>query len=129
MNCNHNWIKTEKLPYIGKVWVVENGEKIEKYNHIYKCTICGEEKQMSEDEAQSSKLDANSLNDIIMKAVESDPFWATKINEFLDSLNSVKYDDKVSFMIKLINDKNNFNDFTKKLTKPYDALNLYKSYK
>lgn len=129
MNCNHNWIMTEKMPSIGKEWVIENGEKKEKYYHIYKCTMCGEEKQMCQEEVRSSKFDTNTLNEIIMKAVESDAFWSVKINDFLESLNTVSYDDKVLFMIKLINDKTKFNEFTKELTKSYDAVSLYELYK
>ncbi len=68
---------------------------------------------MSEEEAKSSKFDANTLNDIIIKAVESDPFWSIKINEFLNSLNGISYDDKVLFMIKLINDKKNLMNLQK----------------
>lgn len=128
MICNHNWIKSEKNPSIGKEWVVENGEKKEKYYHVYKCDICGEEKQMSEEEAKSSKFDANTLNDIIIKAVESDPFWSIKINEFLNSLNGISYDDKVLFMIKLINDKKKFNKFTKELINSKNSEDLYNKF-
>lgn len=128
MNCNHEWVKTQKKPSRENVWFINNGEAGEEWYHIYKCAICGEETEMSEKEANSSKDNA-ALQYVVKQAVGSDEYWLSKINEFLNALNNISFDYKELFMIRLINDKDKFNEFKKELTKPYDASELYESYK
>lgn len=93
------------------------------------CEKCGNEvfKLANPNYIESNQTNLT-LDEIIMKEVNSDPFWLTKINEFLDLLD-ISYDDKVQFIINLAKNQNKFNEFTGELTKSYDAFSIYEIYK
>lgn len=60
IECNHEWIKTLK-PCISKEWIkLKDGRKDERYFHIYKCALCGEERRICDNDI----LERNNNNKI-----------------------------------------------------------------
>ena len=57
------------------------------------------------------------LLDIINYVVDSskDPFWITTLSNYFQKLNIVSENEKMEFLIELIQDKKSFNEFTKEI--------------
>lgn len=72
-----------------------------------------------------------SLTDIINFVTNPsiDPFWTISLTNFLQKLNNISEEDKIKFLIELVQDKNSFNEFTKEMIKPIDAIETYNKYK
>lgn len=59
----------------------------------------------------------------------NDPFWTTLLVKYFESLSELTEKEKINFLIQLIQDKNNFNEFTKEITKSNDNKEIYEKYK
>lgn len=57
-----------------------------------------------------------------------DPFWTHVLIEYFEKVN-VTEDEKINFLIELVQDKVSFNDFTKEVSQQKDANELYDKYK
>lgn len=128
-NCEHIWIMTDKLPNIGKEWIVNpDGTKKEVYYHVYKCLKCNQEKTMSDDSVKNSNSNLEILNNMIIKLTESDVFWSETLKRFFDSLEEISETEKISFILKLQNNKELFNDFTKEIVKNNNSFEIFNKY-
>ena len=129
--CVHNWVMTNETPKIGKEWrVFPNGEKREVYYHVYKCSKCGLTKEMSEHEANASSFEEGTITKIIKNAVGIDDiFWQKTLEKYFDSLEDITTDEKIAFLVKLVNKKDIFGEFTREIVKQEDSKNLYEKYK
>ncbi len=70
------------------------------------------------------------LNDIINYVTNPavDPFWTTAISDFFQKLNEVSEEDKMRFLIELVQDKTSYNEFTREITKPENVNEIYEKY-
>ena len=71
------------------------------------------------------------LLDIINYVVDSskDPFWITTLSNYFQKLNIVSENEKMEFLIELIQDKKSFNEFTKEIINSQNAFETYEKYK
>ena len=54
------------------------------------------------------------LSDIINYVVgeNKDPFWISTLSNYFQKLDNISENDKMQFLIELVQDKNSFNEFT-----------------
>ena len=71
------------------------------------------------------------LPDIINYVVgeNKDPFWVSSISNYFQKLDNVSENDKMQFLIELVQDRNSFNEFTKEIMNSQNAIELYEKYK
>lgn len=71
------------------------------------------------------------LIDVINNLVDYDvdPFWNSELSRYFKDLDGVSDEEKIKFLIQLIQDKNNFNEFTKEIISTNDVKAIYEKYK
>ena len=71
------------------------------------------------------------LSDIINYVVgeNKDPFWISTLSNYFQKLDNISENDKMQFLIELVQDKNSFNEFTKEIMNSQDAIGTYEKYK
>lgn len=71
------------------------------------------------------------LSDIINYVVgeNKDPFWISALNNYFQKLDNVSENDKIKFLIELIQNRNSFNEFTKEIMGSQNVFETYEKYK
>ena len=71
------------------------------------------------------------LTDVIntLMNYSEDPFWADVLSKYFQKLDNLSEEEKIEFLIQLIQDKNNFNEFTKEITTANNVKEIYEEYK
>lgn len=70
-----------------------------------------------------------SLSDIISFITSVDPFWTTTLSNYFEKLNEISDEEKMRFLIELVQDKNSFNEFTKEIVQTQNVRETYDKYK
>ena len=71
-----------------------------------------------------------SLVDIInyVTKTNEDPFWQEVLTNYFEKLDGISEQEKIDFLIKLIQDENSYNEFTKEILHTENAFELYNKY-
>ena len=71
-----------------------------------------------------------SLQDIInyVTNVNEDPFWKETLTRYFERLDRIGEQEKINFLIGLIQDKNSYNEFKKEILHTENAIELYNKY-
>ena len=71
------------------------------------------------------------LTDIInyVTIPNKDPFWTMALNNFFNELSDISDDEKKSFLVDLVQNKDIYNEFTREITKPENVKEVYDKYK
>ena len=71
------------------------------------------------------------LTDVInyITKPESDPVWAKTLSNYFQKLEGISDDEKIKFLIGLIQDKISFNEFTKEIMQTQNIMETYEKYK
>ena len=135
----------EKYELLKKDYIFENKEQQVKYiiknylnaskNVNSNSTKIALEELLMEKTGKEYKIEPQrfeiTLTDVINNLVDynGDPFWAEALSRYFQKLNDVSEEDKMEFLIQLIQDKNNFNEFTKEITTANNVKEIYEEYK
>lgn len=88
------------------------------------------EKTGKEYKIESKKFEINLLDIINFIANPNiTPFESTTLTNYFEKLNDVSEEDKICFLIELIQDKNSFNEFTKEIIQNQSVKDTYDKYK
>ena len=91
------------------------------------------EELLKEKTGKEYKIEPNrfeiSLSDIISFITSADPFWTTALSNYLEKLNEISDEEKIRFLIELVQDKTSFNEFTKEIIKTQNVTETYDKYK
>lgn len=68
-----------------------------------------------------------SLDELIKKTFEQDPFWETLVKRFFDNLPNKSDEEKINFLNKIIKD-NSVNEFLKEVNSGNDVNTLFDKY-
>ena len=60
---------------------------------------------------------------------KTDPFWTITLTNYFQKLEQIDEAEKMSFLIELVQDKTNFNEFTKEILKTQNVTETYDKYK
>ena len=121
--------KEEQIDYI-----IKNYLNASKDVNTYSTKIALEE-LLKEKTGREYKIEPQkfeiSLLDIInfIANPNVDPFWNTTLTNYFKKLNNISEEDKIRFLIELVQDKNSFNDFTKEINQNQNAEEMYEKYK
>lgn len=76
------------------------------------------------------KLFKISVSDIInvITNSETDPFWTNVLNDSFQSFTEISEEEKMEFLIELVQDKKIFNEFTKELIQTRNIKDMYNKY-
>lgn len=69
-----------------------------------------------------------SLSDIISFITSVDPFWTTALSNYLEKLNEISDEEKMRFLIELVQNKDSFNEFTKEIIQTQNVRETYNKY-
>ena len=71
-----------------------------------------------------------SLVDIInyVTKTNEDPFWQEALTNYFEKLEGISEQEKIDFLIKLIQDENSYNEFTKEILHTENVFELYNKY-
>lgn len=69
-----------------------------------------------------------SLSDIISFITSVDPFWTTALSNYLKKLNEISDEEKMRFLIELVQNKDSFNEFTKEIIQTQNVRETYNKY-
>lgn len=71
------------------------------------------------------------LTDIINYVTnpEVDPFWTEVLSNYFQKLEEINDDEKMRFLIELVQDKTSFNEFTKEIVQTQNVTKTYDKYK
>ena len=71
-----------------------------------------------------------SLSDIIsfITSADVDPFWTTALSNYLEKLNEISDEEKMRFLIELVQNKDSFNEFTKEIIQTQNVRETYNKY-
>ena len=132
----------------GKVWRIKEkycfNSKEEQIDHIIKnyldaskdvnnnSTRIALEELLKEKTGKEYKIEPNrfeiSLSDIISFITSADPFWTTALSNYLEKLNEISDEEKIRFLIELVQNKDSFNEFTKEITQTQNVRETYDKY-
>lgn len=120
---------TEQTHYFTKIYDTQEKAKKEilvEYNE----KSSKELGTISENKFENTTPDINeqSLDDMIKKLSEQDPFWETAIKKYFDSLINKNDNEKINFLKKLVKNKDLFNEFTKEILNSDDSERLFNKY-
>ena len=93
------------------------------------------EELLKEKTGKEYKIEPNifeiSLSDIInfITNPSIDPFWTTTLSNYFQKLNEISEEEKIKFLIELVQDKNSFNEFTKEIVQTQNVRETYDKYK
>ncbi len=93
------------------------------------------EELLKEKTGKEYKIEPNifeiSLSDIInfITNPSIDPFWTTTLSNYFQKLNEISEEEKMKFLIELVQDKNLFNEFTKEIVQTQNVRETYDKYK
>ena len=93
------------------------------------------EELLKEKTGKEYKIEPNifeiSLSDIInfITNPSIDPFWTTTLSNYFQKLNEISEEEKIKFLIELVQDKNLFNEFTKEIVQTQNVRETYDKYK
>ena len=71
------------------------------------------------------------LKDVINHITDKDkdPFWTITITNFMGKISDTSEEDKINFLIEIVQDKNLFNEFTKEILHAVNPRELFERYK
>lgn len=93
------------------------------------------EELLKEKTGKEYKIEPNrfeiSLSDIInfITNPDTDPFWTTTLSNYFQKLNEISEEEKMRFLIELVQDNNSFNEFTKEIVQTQNVRETYDKYK
>jgi len=93
------------------------------------------EELLKEKTGKEYKIEPNrfeiSLSDIInfITNPSTDSFWTTTLSNYFQKLNEISEEEKMKFLIELVQDKNSFNEFTKEIAQTQNVRETYDKYK
>ena len=93
------------------------------------------EELLKEKTGKEYKIEPNrfeiSLSDIInfITNPDTDPFWTTALSNYFQKLNEISEEEKMRFLIELVQDNNSFNEFTKEIVQTQNVRETYDKYK
>ena len=93
------------------------------------------EELLKEKTGKEYKIEPNrfeiSLSDIVNFITNpvTDPFWTTTLSNYFQKLNEISEEEKMRFLIELVQDNNSFNEFTKEIVQTQNVRETYDKYK
>ena len=69
-----------------------------------------------------------SLSDIISFITSVDPFWTTALSNYLEKLNEISDEEKMRFLIELVQNKDSFNEFKNEIIQTQNVRETYNKY-
>ena len=92
------------------------------------------EELLKEKTGKEYKIEPNrfeiSLSDIInfITNPDTDPFWTSTLSNFFQKLNEISEEEKMKFLIELVQNKDSFNEFTKEIIQTQNVRETYNKY-
>ena len=120
--------KEEQIDYIIKNYL--NASKDVNNNS----TRIALEELLKEKTGKEYKIEPNrfeiSLSDIInfITNPDTDPFWASTLSNYFQKLNEISEEEKMRFLIELVQNKDSFNEFTKEIIQTQNVRETYNKY-
>ncbi len=93
------------------------------------------EELLKEKTGKEYKIEPNrfeiSLSDIInfITSPDTDPFWTSTLSNYFQKLNEISEEEKMRFLIELVQNKDSFNGFTKEIIQTQNVRETYDKYK
>ena len=93
------------------------------------------EELLKEKTGKEYKIEPNrfeiSLSDIInfITNPDTDSFWTSTLSNYFQKLNEISEEEKMRFLIELVQDNNSFNEFTKEIVQTQNVRKIYDKYK
>ncbi len=93
------------------------------------------EELLKEKTGKEYKIEPNrfeiSLSDIInfITNPDTDSFWTSALSNYFQKLNEISEEEKMRFLIELVQDNNSFNEFTKEIVQTQNVRETYDKYK
>jgi hypothetical protein len=92
------------------------------------------EELLKEKTGKEYKIEPNrfeiSLSDIInfITNPDTDPFWTSTLSNYFQKLNEISDEEKMRFLIELVQNKDSFNEFTKEIIQTQNVRETYDKY-
>ncbi len=92
------------------------------------------EELLKEKTGKEYKIEPNrfeiSLSDIInfITNPDTDPFWTSTLSNYFQKLNEISDEEKMRFLIELVQNKDSFNEFTKEIIQTQNVKETYDKY-
>ncbi|MBQ9683882.1 hypothetical protein IJV57_00180 [Candidatus Saccharibacteria bacterium] len=92
------------------------------------------EELLKEKTGKEYKIEPNrfeiSLSDIInfITNPDTDPFWTSTLSNYFQKLDEISDEEKMRFLIELVQDKDSFNEFTKEIIQTQNVRETYDKY-
>ena len=120
--------KEEQIDYIIKNYL--NASKDVNNNS----TRIALEELLKEKTGKEYKIEPNrfeiSLSDIInfITNPDTDPVWTSALSNYFQKLNEISEEEKMKFLIELVQNKDSFNEFTKEIIQTQNVRDTYNKY-
>lgn len=90
------------------------------------------EELLKEKTGKDYKIEPNrfeiSLSDIINFITSADSFWTSALSNYFQKLNEISEEEKMRFLIELVQNKESFNEFTKEIIQTQNVRETYNKY-
>ncbi len=90
------------------------------------------EELLKEKTGKEYKIEPNrfeiSLSDIISFITSADSFWTSTLSNYFQKLNEISEEEKMRFLIELVQNKESFNEFTKEIIQTQNVRETYNKY-